>query len=213
MSSSSNPPLILASTSAYRRELLARLQLPFQCVAPQVDETPLADEAAADLALRLAVAKAQAVAQQYPDAVVIGSDQVADVDGHILGKPLAHQRTIEQLRLLRGRSVWFHTAIAVVQHSSRFMQTDIASVRTQFLSEQQGMSDAAIASYVQAEKPYDCTGGIKSEGLGIVLMAQIDNDDPTGLIGLPLMRTCALLRAAGVAILPAAQAANSESPA
>lgn len=201
--------LILASTSPYRRALLARLCVPFECVAPQVDETPHTDEKAADLALRLAVAKAQAVAQQYPHAVVIGSDQVADVDGRILGKPKTHARTIEQLQYLRGRSVWFHTAIAVVQHNTEFTQTDIASVRTQFLSQQQGMSDAAIEAYVQAEKPYDCTGGIKSEGLGIALMAQIDNDDPTGLIGLPLMRTCALLRAAGVEILPMAQSESS----
>lgn len=198
------PMLILASTSIYRREIFCRLRLPFQCVAPQVDEKPLTDEKAVDLALRLAIAKAQAVAQQYPDAVVIGSDQVADADGHILGKPKTHACTIEQLQHLRGRSVCFYTAIAVVQGSSQFMQTDIASVRTQFLSQQQGMTDAAIEAYVQAEKPYDCTGGIKSEGLGIALMAQIENDDPTGIIGLPLMRTCALLRAAGVAIFPAA---------
>ncbi len=209
MFSKTEPNLILASTSVYRRELLSRLRLPFQCVAPQVDETPKPEESALDLALRLAKTKAQAVAKKYPDAVVLGADQVADINGQILGKPLNYSSTVKQLRQLRGSGVWFHTAIAVTQQSTNFMQTDIASVRTTFLSEQQGMDDAAIEFYVQAEQPYNCTGGIKSEGLGIAFMAQIENDDPTGLIGLPLIRTCALLRAAGVDIFPVSNSSNS----
>ena len=194
--------LILASTSPYRRELLARLRLPFACVAPAVDESRLPDEAPAAMARRLALAKAQAVAQQHPAAIVIGSDQVADLQGEPLGKPHSHEKALAQLQRQRGQTVLFHTAVAVVRHDTGFAMTDMATIRTRFRSAQDGMSDAAIAAYLHAEHPYDYAGSIKSEGLGIALMASIDNDDPTALIGLPLMRTCSLLRAAGLQLLP-----------
>ena len=198
--------LILASTSPYRRELLARLRLPFACVAPAVDEARLPNEAPAAMAHRLALAKAQAVARLYPAAVVIGSDQVAELNGQPLGKPHTHDRARLQLQQQRGQTVLFHTAVAVVRHDAGFAASDVATIRTRFRSEQDGMSDAAIDAYLHAEQPYDCAGSIKSEGLGIALMASIDNDDPTALIGLPLMRTCTLLQAAGLCILPAAGA-------
>ncbi len=206
MPMSALPRLILASTSPYRRALLERLRLPFDCVAPQVDETPAAGEDPATLAQRLALAKAQAVAVAHPQAVVIGSDQVADLHGQALGKPQTHAAAVAQLQRQRGQTVVFHTAVAVVCRATGFAAGDMASIRTQFRSAAEGMDDAAIEAYLHAERPYDCAGSIKSEGLGIALMARIDNDDPTALIGLPLMRTCTLLRAAGVAVFPVGQA-------
>ena len=187
------PPLILASTSRYRRALLERLRLPFTVQAPATDETPHPGELPAALACRLALAKAQAVAQQHPSAVVIGSDQVADLDGTPIGKPGTHERAVAQLRLMRGRTVVFQTAVAVVCAASGFAEQALAAVRVQF----RDLSDAEIEIYLQAEKPYDCAGSAKSEGLGISLLDSIDSDDPTALIGLPLIRTCALLRRAG----------------
>lgn len=189
--------LILGSTSRYRRELLERLHLPFDCVPPHVDETPQPSEPPRDLALRLALAKAQAVAQLHPDAIVIGSDQVADLHGHPLGKPGDHARAVAQLQRMRGQTVVFQTALAVVCQATGFAKTDLAAVRVQF----RDLSDAEIERYLRLEQPYDCAGSAKSEGLGISLLAQIDNDDPTALIGLPLIRTCQLLRDAGL-VLP-----------
>ena len=189
--------LILASTSLYRRELLGRLRIPFEVAAPQVDETPLPGEAPRSLALRLALAKAQAVAVQFPQAVVIGSDQVADLDGQPLGKPGQHDRAVAQLQSMRGRVVIFQTAVSVVCQASGYADTQLASVKVQFRE----LSDAEIEAYLQAEEPYDCAGSAKSEGLGIALLDQIDNDDPTALVGLPLIRTCQMIRAAGVRIL------------
>ncbi len=186
--------LILGSTSAYRRELLQRLRLPFEVHSPDVDETPLAGEAPAALALRLALAKAQAVAQRFPQAIVIGSDQVADLHGEPLGKPGNHANAVVQLRRMRGQTVIFQTAVAVVCHASGFAQTELAQVKVQF----RHVSDAAIEAYLQAEQPYDCAGSAKSEGLGIALLERIDNHDPTALVGLPLILTCRLLRAAGM---------------
>ena len=190
-------PLILASTSPYRRELLARLALPFSAEAPQVDETALPGETPAAQAQRLARAKAHAVAQRFPDAVVIGSDQVADLNGMALGKPGDHAHATEQLRRMRGHSVLFHTAVAVVCANSGYCGEAMAQVRVQF----RALSDAEIDCYLRTEQPYDCAGSAKSEGLGITLLQRIDNDDPTALIGLPLIRTAALLRAAGVNLL------------
>lgn len=190
-------PLVLASTSRYRRELLQRLQLPFAVAAPQVDETPLPDEAPRALALRLALAKAQAVAAQQPGALVIGSDQVADLAGRSLGKPGSHERAVQQLRQMRGQTVVFHTALAVICLEAGFEQADVAPVRVRF----RDLHDDEIERYLHAEQPYDCAGSAKSEGLGISLLEAIDSDDPTALIGLPLIRTCAMLRAAGV-VLP-----------
>ena len=196
-SSPAPSPLVLGSTSVYRRELLQRLRLPFTVAAPAVDETPLPSEPPAQLAQRLALAKAHAVATLHPEAVVIGSDQVADLAGQPLGKPGDHARATAQLQRMRGHTVVFHTAVAVVCHASGFAQTDLAPVRVRFRE----LSDAEIERYLRAEQPYDCAGSAKSEGLGISLLEAIDSDDPTALIGLPLIRTCRLLRAAGL-VLP-----------
>ena len=186
--------LILGSTSRYRRELLSRLPLPFEVDAPRVDETPLPGEAPAALARRLAVAKAREVAARHPQAIVIGSDQVADLDGQPLGKPGTHERAVEQLRAMSGRVVIFQTALAVCCMASGFEAEDLAPVRVRFRS----LSAAEIERYLRLEQPYDCAGSAKSEGLGVALLESIDSDDPTALVGLPLIRTCALLRRAGL---------------
>ncbi len=194
--------LVLGSTSPYRRELLARLRLPFDVASPEVDETPHPNETPRDLACRLALAKARAVATRFPAAVVIGSDQVADLDGQPLGKPGTHERAVAQLRQMRGRVVVFQTAVAVVCMETGFAQTDLAAVRVRF----RDLGDAEIEAYLRAETPYDCAGSAKSEGLGITLLESIENDDPTALVGLPLIRTSRLLRAAGVPLLPSQKA-------
>ncbi|MGX5649206.1 Maf family nucleotide pyrophosphatase [Hydrogenophaga borbori] len=186
--------VVLGSTSRYRRELLQRLGLPFEVAAPEVDETPLPGEAPAALAQRLALAKARAVAERFPEAVVIGSDQVADLAGEPLGKPGTHERAVLQLRRMRGQTVVFQTALAVVCRASGFERQDIAPVRVAFRE----LDDGEIERYLLAEQPYDCAGSAKSEGLGIALLERIDSDDPTALVGLPLIRTCQMLRAAGV---------------
>jgi septum formation protein len=190
-------PLVLGSTSPYRRELLSRLQLPFQTAVPEVDETPAPNEPPLALARRLALAKARAVAAQFPDAVVIGSDQVADLAGVSLGKPGTHERAVAQLRLMRGHTVVFHTAVAVVCAATGFEQLEVAPVRVAF----RDLSDDEIEAYLQAERPYDCAGSARSEGLGVALLDSIDSDDPTALVGLPLIRTCRMIRAAGVKVL------------
>jgi len=190
----SRAPLILASTSRYRRELLERLRIPFDVRSPDVDETPLPGEAPAALAVRLAIAKARAVAALFPDAVVIGSDQVADLDGEPVGKPGTHERAVAQLLAMRGRSIVFHTAVAVVRRSTAYAGESLAQVTVRF----RDLSDAEIERYLRAEQPYDCAGSAKCETLGIALLEAIDSDDPTALVGLPLIRTCALLRAAGI---------------
>ncbi|MBK9346911.1 MAG: septum formation inhibitor Maf [Burkholderiales bacterium] len=189
--------LILGSTSAYRRELLERLRVPFTVESPHVDETPLAGEAPSALARRLALAKAQAVAQRFPDCVVIGSDQVADLDGLALGKPGTHDHAVAQLRQMSGHTIIFQTAVAVVCQQSGFCQEQLAPVKVTFRT----LDDAEIESYLHAEQPYDCAGSAKSEGLGITLLSRIDNDDPTALVGLPLIRTSQMLRAAGIDLL------------
>jgi septum formation protein len=190
-------PLILGSTSVYRRELLQRLRLPFEVVAPHVDETPLPGESPQALAERLAMAKARAVAQLHPHAVVIGSDQVADFDGEPLGKPGNHERAVLQLQRMRGRTVVFQTAVAVVCQETGFAGQALSQVMVRF----RPLTDQAIDTYLHAEQPYDCAGSAKSEGLGIALLESIDNQDPTALVGLPLIHTCRLLRAAGVPLL------------
>lgn len=191
--------LILGSTSVYRKELLGRLRIPFGTVSPEVDETPLPGESPTDLAQRLALAKAQAVAQRHPAAVVIGSDQVADLNGEPLGKPGTHARAVAQLQRMRGQTVVFQTAVAVVCLETGFSQTALAPIRVVF----RDVSDAEIENYLQAEQPYDCAGSAKSEGLGIALLDAIDSDDPTALVGLPLIRTARMLRAAGIELLTA----------
>ena len=197
LSSASSRTLILGSSSRYRKELLSRLKIPFEVAAPEVDETPLSNETPRDLALRLALAKARAVASQNPEAVVIGSDQVADLEGLPLGKPGNHANAVKQLQRMRGKTVIFQTALSVVCLATGFEQTDLAAVKVTF----RDLTDAEIEAYLIAEEPYDCAGSAKSEGLGIALLAAIDNDDPTALVGLPLIRTCHMLSAAGVKLL------------
>jgi len=190
----SRPALILGSTSRYRREMLQRLRIPFDIYAPEVDETPGAAEPPAELALRLAIAKAHAVAQQHPNAVVIGSDQVADLDGTPVGKPGTHAKATEQLRAMRGKAIVFQTAVAVVHLARGYEGSALVPVTVRF----RDLSDAEIEHYLLAEQPYDCAGSAKSEALGIALLSAIESDDPTALVGLPLIKTCELLRAAGI---------------
>ncbi len=191
---SKRPLLILGSTSRYRRELLERLRLPFEVHAPDVDETPRPGERPAVLAQRLALAKAHAVSALHPDAVVIGSDQVADLDGAPIGKPGTHANAVAQLRSMRGRSVVFQTAVAVVRASTGHVGTALVPVTVRF----RALTDAEIEHYLRTEQPYDCAGSAKCETLGIALLDAIESDDPTALVGLPLIRTSALLRAAGI---------------
>ena len=189
--------LILGSTSRYRRELLERLGVAFQVVAPHVDEAPWPQEVPRALAERLALAKAKAVAMQFPGAVVIGSDQVADLHGQSLGKPGTHEKAVAQLRLMRRQTVVFQTAVSVVCLENNFEQNSLASVRVRF----RDLTDGEIENYLQLEEPYDCAGSAKSESLGIALLESIKSDDPTALVGLPLIRTCQMLRAAGIELL------------
>jgi septum formation protein len=188
--------LVLGSSSVYRQELLARLRIPFIVYPPDVNETPHPQESCVDLACRLAWTKAQAVANQYPDAVVIGSDQVADLNGQALGKPGNHDRAVVQLRQMSDRVVLFQTAVAVVCKASGFDQVELATVRVKF----RALSEQEIEAYLRMEQPYDCAGSAKSEGLGIALLQSIDSDDPTALIGLPLIRTCRMLATAGIVL-------------
>ena len=201
---SSSPParprLVLGSTSPYRRELLQRLRLPFDCEAPRVDEAPQPGEAPAALARRLAREKAQDVASRHPGAVVIGADQVAELDGQPIGKPGTHARAVAQLQAMRGRRVVFHTAVAVLRPDTGFAGEDLAPVVVRF----RALGDAEIERYLRLEQPYDCAGSAKCETLGIALLEAIESDDPSALVGLPLIRTCALLRAAGLDPLEAA---------
>ena len=191
-----SPPLrlILGSTSRYRRELLSRLRLSFDVVAPDVDESARPGETPGALARRLALAKARAVAALHPAAVVIGADQVCDLNGQALGKPGTHPLAAAQLRQLSGQTAIFHTAVAVVRHDTGFEGQDVATVRTVF----RALSAAEIEHYLRLDEPFDCAGSAKSEALGIALLASIDSDDPTALVGLPLIRTLNLLRLAGV---------------
>jgi septum formation protein len=186
--------LVLASTSRYRRELLARLRLPFDVEAPAIDETARAGETPAQTAVRLALAKAAAVMARDPEAVVVGSDQVADLDGHGVGKPGDHARATAQLRAMRGRTVVFQTAVAVACGATGFTEAALVPVAVRF----RNLTDAEIERYLRAETPYDCAGSAKIETLGIALVESVGADDPTALVGLPLIRTCELLRRAGM---------------
>ena len=188
------PPLILASTSRYRRELLARLRLDFEIARPDVDESALRGENPTALAQRLALAKAQAIAAQSPGAWVIGSDQVADLGGVALGKSGGRAAAIAQLQAMSGHPVAFHTAICVLRDDLRFTATDTTTVRFRALALTE------VERYVDAEQPFDCAGSFKSEGLGIALFDAIESQDPTALIGLPLIATARLLRQAGFAL-------------
>lgn len=193
----SSQPLILASTSIYRSQLLSTLQIPFQTAAPDVDETPLPGESAEQTSLRLSRVKAQVVAERFPDALIIGSDQVALLEGKQLGKPLNHDNAVKQLRSMRGKVVTFYTALSLLNASNGEMQTDVAITRVSF----RDLSDDQIERYLLKEQPYHCAGSAKSEGLGIALIGRIEGDDPNALIGLPLILLVAMLEKQGVTIL------------
>jgi 7-methyl-GTP pyrophosphatase len=189
--------LVLASTSRYRKELLARLGLAFEVVAPQVDERPLGGEAPPDTALRLAAMKAQSVRAQHRDALIIGSDQVAMSAGRLLGKPGDHKTAVRQLRALSGKSAEFHTALALLDSASGRLQTEVVPSRVHF----RDLDDERIENYVRREQPFDCAGSAKAEGLGIALIAAIETRDPTSLIGLPLIALTSMLERAGLPVV------------
>ena len=191
------PRLILASTSRYRRELLERLRLPFEVTPPAVDESMLPDERPADTALRLAQAKARAVGSIYPVSLIIGCDQVAALGNTALGKPGGHEQAVAQLRAMRGLDVVFHTALAVLNTASGALQLADVPTRVRF----RDYSDREIERYLMLERPYDCAGSAKIEGLGIALVERIESDDPSALIGLPLMRLTTMLRNEGIAVI------------
>jgi septum formation protein len=200
MSNPAFPRLILASSSAYRRELLGRLQLPFEAIAPDIDETPLPGEPPEATALRLAREKAAAVARAHPGALVIGSDQVATLDGVQIGKPGDHARALAQLQTMRGRRVVFHTALCLWDGR---LPPDVAAQVAQLENVQvfvsfRDLPDAELDAYLRIEQPYDCAGSAKNEGLGIALLERIDSSDPTALTGLPLIALTGMLRRAGM---------------
>ncbi len=189
--------IVLASTSIYRSELLKRLQLPFETAAPDVDETPLAKESAYDTALRLAQEKARSVAKSYPDALIIGSDQVALLEGQQLGKPLTHENATQQLRAMCGKTTCFYTALALLNSKTGKLQTAMAE---NFVTLHQ-LNDMEIENYLRKEQPYHCAGSAKSEGLGIALISKMSGDDPNALVGLPLILLSQMLRRENVALL------------
>lgn len=188
--------IVLASTSTYRRALLARLRLPFETAAPEIDEAALLDELPGQTALRLARAKAVAVARRRPDALVIGSDQVADLDGVALNKPGSHAAALDQLRRLQGRSAVFHTALAVAVDGGNRVEVDLVPTTVRF----RRLAQAALEAYLRIDQPYDCAGAAKIESLGIALVESVQGDDPTALIGLPLIRLVSMLAALGIAV-------------
>ena len=193
------PHLILASSSSYRRELLQRLHLPFEAIAPQIDETPLPGEAPEATALRLARAKAGAIAARHPGALVIGSDQVATLDGAQIGKPGDHARALAQLQTMRGREVVFHTALCLWDGRVADPDAAVQLENVQIFVRFRDLPDAELDAYLRIEQPYDCAGSAKNEGLGIALLERIESSDPTALTGMPLIALTGMLRRAGVA--------------
>lgn len=191
------PPLVLASTSPYRKELLARLGLPFETASPDTDEAPLPGETPPATALRLAETKARAVRQRFPDALIIGSDQVAHIGDETFGKPGTHDKAVAQLRRLSGRSVDFVTGLCLLDAAKDTARSVNVVTRVRF----RPLSDTLIENYLRAERPYNCAGSAKSEGLGIALIARLECDDPTALVGLPLIALCDLLAEAGHPVL------------
>jgi MAF protein len=189
--------LVLASSSPYRREILAKLGLPFACAASGIDESPLAGETVERMVLRLAESKAQALSPQFPDHLIIGSDQSAVLDGRIMGKPGCRERAVEQLRTASGKTVAFYTALCVLNPASGKSLCDLDITRVTF----RALDDTQIAGYVEREQPYDCAGGFKSEGLGVALFERIETEDPNALVGLPLIRLIRLLEAFGVRVI------------
>jgi len=188
--------LVLASTSPYRQELLSRLKMPFSVTSPEVDETPLPGETPEQTAYRLAIAKAQAVAARHPDALIIGSDQVATLDGMQIGKPHTHENATRQLRMMRGKTVTFHTALCLHNSQSGNTQAQIVPFMVRF----RDLSDDEIERYLAKEQPYNCAGSAKSEGLGIALIEKMTGDDPNALVGLPLIALVEMLKNEGVSV-------------
>lgn len=186
--------LILASSSRYRRQLLERLGIPFASISPNIDETPLQGESPKALTIRLAHQKAKAVSNQHPHAWIIGSDQSADLHGQIIGKPGDHDRAFAQLKQMQGKTVVFHTALCLL--GPNFCKTLEVPTKVQFRS----LPDEVLDTYLRIEKPYDCAGSAKSEGMGIILLEKVESDDPSALIGLPLIALCTILREAGFSI-------------
>ena len=192
-----NQTLILASSSKYRRELLHKLQIPFNSVSPKVDETPLPDEKPHQTALRLAQEKAKKISKKYPHALVISCDQVATLDGQQIGKPLNHQNATKQLQLLRGREVTFHSALCLYNASTGNMQAEVVPYLVRFRE----LSNEQIEKYLNKEQPYHCAGSAKSEGLGIALIDRMIGEDPNALIGLPLIKLVTMLQNEGVEVI------------
>jgi septum formation protein len=189
--------LVLASTSIYRAQLLSILQIPFETSAPNVDETPLPGELAGQTSARLSILKAQAVAKNFPNALIIGSDQVALLEGQQLGKPYSHDNAVRQLRAMRDKTVVFYTALTLLNSADNSMQTEIDETKVTF----RNSSDEEIERYLLKEQPYHCAGSAKSEGLGIALISRIEGNDPNALIGLPLITLVTMLKKQGVNIL------------
>lgn len=189
--------IILASSSSYRKSLLKRLQLDFSCISPEIDETRLTDEPAGDYVKRLAHQKAAAIARWHPDSLVIGSDQCAVLGESILGKPGNHRNALDQLRAAQGNKVVFHTGLCVLQQSSGFCELDEELFEVEF----RHLEDDQLERYLAIEQPYQCAGSFKSEGLGIVLFDRMCGDDPTALVGLPLIRLTKMLESAGLAVI------------
>jgi septum formation protein len=189
-------PIVLASSSPYRRQLLERLRLPFDTVAPQVDESPQHGETPLQAALRLALLKASTVGRRHPGAIVIGSDQVAELDGVAIGKPGGHDEALAQLVAMQGRTVTFHTALTVLRHADQRVCSECVDTRVSF----RRLPADALDAYLRLEQPYDCAGSAKVESLGICLVESVRSDDPTALIGLPLIRLTAMLAGYGIAL-------------
>lgn len=182
--------LVLASSSPYRKELLAKLGLPFQAISPEIDESPVSGEQPHETALRLAQLKAKKIAETHPDALIIGCDQVATLDGIQLGKPVTHENAVKQLQHQRGRRVTFHSALCLYNAATKQMQSEVVPYDVEF----RNLTDAQIENYLRIEEPYNCAGSAKSEGLGIALIASMTGSDPNALIGLPLIKLITMLQ-------------------
>jgi septum formation protein len=189
--------LILASSSPFRRELLSRLLIPFEVVAPEVDETACPGESPQTLVERLAIAKAQAVAAKHPQALIIGSDQVAVHAGEIVGKPITHERAVAQLKTASGKPVTLYTGLALINSATGRVQSEVVPYRVLFRS----LSDAQIENYLRKEQPYHCAGSVKSEGLGVALLERFEGEDPATLVGLPLIRLIRMLEHEGLTVI------------
>ena len=193
------PSLILASSSVYRKELLSRLRIPFSCESPNIDESPLANETIDEMIERLSHQKAEAVGKNHPKAWVIASDQVADFNGKAIGKPGTHEKALEQLKMMRGKTVIFKTGLCLLNHETQRSIYICVPTKVSF----HDLDDTILDNYLHAEKPYDCAGSAKSEGLGISLLSKVKSHDPTALIGLPLVALSGILRSVGYSIPPA----------